>query len=152
MAVRENGFRSVGKSQLNLQGQISFALPNLEAKPYIPMCAISMQSTADDRSGGRMFRCVLERGNHYSDDVTSIIMFDCKTGKSQVIAKGASSPVGRITSIRKSGSPLACDGIGMWQVYEMPTFRPSVEKRIGTDVSVPHRLLWPSKYRSEPCL
>ena len=88
MAVREHGFRSVGKSQWNLQGQISFALPNLEAKPYIPMCAISMQSSADDRSGGRMFRCVLERGNHYNDDVTSIIMFDGKTGKSQVIAKG----------------------------------------------------------------
>ena len=68
-----------------------------------------------------MFRCVLERGNHYSDDVTSIIMFDWKTGKSQVIAKGASSPVGRITSIRKSGSPLACDGIGTWQVYDNPT-------------------------------
>ena len=49
MAVRENGFRSVGKSQLNLQGQISFALPNVEAKPYIPMCAISMQSSVDDR-------------------------------------------------------------------------------------------------------
>jgi hypothetical protein len=49
MAVRENGFRSVGKSQLSLQGQISFTLPNVEAKPYIPMCAISMQSSADDR-------------------------------------------------------------------------------------------------------
>ena len=64
MAVRENGFRGVGKSQSNLQGQISFALPS-------------------------MLRCVLERGNHYSDDVTSIIMFDGKTGKSQAIAKGA---------------------------------------------------------------
>ena len=56
MAVRENGFRSVGKSQWNLQGQTSFALPSVDAKP---------------------------------DDVTSIIMFDWKTGKSQVIAKGA---------------------------------------------------------------
>jgi hypothetical protein len=37
-------------------GAISFALPNVEAKP---------------------------------DDVTSIIMFDWKTGKSQVIAKTA---------------------------------------------------------------
>jgi hypothetical protein len=27
MAVRENGFRSLGKSQWNLQGQISFVLP-----------------------------------------------------------------------------------------------------------------------------
>jgi hypothetical protein len=36
---------------------------------------------------GRMFRCVLESGKHYTDDVTSIIMFDWKTGKSQVIAK-----------------------------------------------------------------
>jgi hypothetical protein len=40
-----------------------------------------------------MFRCVLERGNHSSDDVTSIIMFDWKTGKSQVIAKGASTEI-----------------------------------------------------------
>jgi ribosome assembly protein YihI (activator of Der GTPase) len=49
MAVRENGFRSLGKSQWNLQGQLSLRLPNVEAKPYIPMCAISMQSSADDR-------------------------------------------------------------------------------------------------------
>jgi hypothetical protein len=27
MAVRENGFRSLGKSQWNLQGQVSFVLP-----------------------------------------------------------------------------------------------------------------------------
>ena len=39
-----------------------------------------------------MFRCVLERGNHSSDDVTSIIMFDWKTGKSQVIAKRSIVP------------------------------------------------------------
>ncbi len=36
-----------------------------------------------------MFRYVLERGNHSSDDVTRIIMFAWKTGKSQVIAKVA---------------------------------------------------------------
>jgi hypothetical protein len=36
---------------------------------------------------------VLDRGNHSSDDVTSIIMFDWKTGKSQVIAKGASTEI-----------------------------------------------------------
>jgi hypothetical protein len=40
-----------------------------------------------------MFRCVLERGNHYSDNVTSIIMFDWKTGKSQAIAKEHSAEI-----------------------------------------------------------
>jgi hypothetical protein len=79
-----------------------------------------------------MFGCVLERGNHYSDDVTSMIMFDWKTGKSRVIAKEASSPVGHITSIRKSGSPLGFDGIGTWQVYGMPTIRPSGKSPTGS--------------------
>ena len=45
-----------------------------------------------------MFRCVLERGDHDSDDVTSIIMFEWKTGKPQVIAKGVHK--GNFTAMR----------------------------------------------------
>src|ERR1700678_1668932 len=61
MAVCENGFRSVDKSQLNLQGQISFALPNVKANPIF-RCAPSACNLRLTTDGGSHVRVRVGEG------------------------------------------------------------------------------------------